>query len=394
MSLHSIPSVLTPTSFPWWYHKKDLLLKIAKREGTPLHVYDRKTIQDLSTMVKSTLKSVDRFHYAMKANNNPTILKLIRSQGIGFDTVSIGEIYNLFQNIDDIKANEILFTPNFVSRNDLEKAFQLGVNVTLDNKYMLEHWGSSLKNQKVWLRIDTDNPQGHHEFVQTAGKDSKFGIPIPEFKESLKLAREAGLKIVGLHAHVGSGVDKEKTWAKTLQTLSDLAELNPDIRTIDLGGGLKVKEDPIEGKEFDLRLVEKALHDTKKKMNPNIKVVMEPGRIFVASSGIMIGRVNQLKSKLDHHYVGIDVSMSHFLRPALYKATHQIVNLSKLESNHNSKSIVVGNVCETGDILNKSAMLPENTEEGDYLLMAATGAYGKSMSSRYNLLQRAKEIFI
>jgi bifunctional diaminopimelate decarboxylase / aspartate kinase len=373
----------------WWVKKKAQLLEIgAARDAT--YVYDRKSIEAAIESLKS-LKSVDAVFYAMKANSNRAILRLVDDLGVNFECVSPGEIARVLEVLPKIDRKRILFTPNFAPRPEYEHAIEQGVWVTLDNLFPLRHWASSFKNRELFVRIDTGQGRGHHEHVRTAGAHSKFGVPLFEIDELVDLATKAGARIVGLHAHTGSGVLTPDAWLDTGRQLLRLLERLPAVRFVDVGGGLGVPEKAGQS-GIDLRALDAALQEIKRGLDGRA-LWLEPGRYVVAQAGVLLARVTQTKGKGDVQYVGVGTGMNSLIRPALYGAYHEIVNLTRLGEPATELVTIVGPICETGDRLGSDRLLPP-AKEGDVLLIANAGAYGYAMSSRYNLREPAEELLI
>ncbi|MFA4973849.1 MAG: bifunctional aspartate kinase/diaminopimelate decarboxylase [bacterium] len=373
----------------WWRKKRDELLSLAAGR-TPLYVYDGATVRAQIEQLKS-MESLDRIFYSLKANPHPAILKESYDAGLGFECVSPGELeqaISLFKGMDPAR---ILFTPNFASRSEYQMALKLGATVTLDNLFPLSAWPELFKGRKIFLRIDPGKGRGHHEFVHTAGAKSKFGISPDQFDELHSLVKSSGAKIVGLHAHVGSNIFKAETWSNTAMFLAQIAERFPEVRVLDLGGGLGVVEKP--GVEpLDLREVDSTLCRAKR-ANPRCELWIEPGRYLVAEAGVLLAKVTQTKTKGDYRYVGIDAGMNTLIRPALYGAYHEIVNLTRLDEPPVATADVVGPICESGDVLGHDRRMPE-PREGDVILIGTAGAYGRVMSSSYNLRAPAEEHFL
>jgi bifunctional diaminopimelate decarboxylase / aspartate kinase len=381
------PSKAVPK--PWWVKKKAQLLEIgAQRDAT--YVYDRESIEKAIAALRG-LKSVDAVFYAMKANSNREILELVDAGGLNFECVSPGEIARVLEVVPSIDRKRILFTPNFAPRNEYEQALEQGVWVTLDNLFPLKHWAKSFKGKELFVRIDTGQGRGHHEHVRTAGVHSKFGIPLFEIDDLLDCVAKAGARVVGLHAHTGSGVLSANAWLETGRQLLKLLEKLPDVRYIDVGGGLGVPEKAGQP-GFDLAALDTALAEVKQGCGGR-SLFLEPGRYIVAQAGVIVARVTQTKGKGDVQYVGVGTGMNTLIRPALYGAYHEIVNLTRLGKPATELVTVVGPICETGDRLGSDRQMPP-AKEGDVLLIANAGAYGYAMSSRYNLREPATEMLI
>jgi diaminopimelate decarboxylase/aspartate kinase len=374
---------------PWWVKKKAQLLEIgAQRDAT--YVYDRDIIKNAVAALRG-LSAVDAVFYAMKANPHREILQLVHDGGLNIECVSPGEIARVLEVLPSIDRKRILFTPNFAPRAEYEQALAQGVWVTLDNLFPLKQWGKSFKGKEIFVRIDTGQGRGHHEHVRTAGVHSKFGIPLFEIDDLVESAAKAGARIVGLHAHTGSGVLTPNAWLETGRALLKLLDKLTEIRYIDVGGGLGVPEKAGQP-GLDLKALDAALTEIKQGSGGR-SLFLEPGRFIVAQAGVIVARVTQTKGKGDMQYVGIGTGMNSLIRPALYGAYHEIVNLTRLGKPATELVTVVGPICETGDRLGSDRQLPP-TKENDVLLIANAGAYGYAMSSRYNLREPAPEVLI
>jgi diaminopimelate decarboxylase/aspartate kinase len=227
--------------------------------------------------------------------------------------------------------------------------------------------------------------------VRTAGVHSKFGIPLFELDELDRLVAAAGTRVIGLHAHTGSGVFDVRNWRQVGQLLGELAQRFPEVRAIDLGGGLGVPEKPGQV-PVDLAALQGVIDDLRTRW-PRLGLWLEPGRFLVAQAGVLVAQVTQLKGKGTVQYVGVTTGMNSLIRPALYGAHHDIVNLTRFGQPGREVYNIVGPICESADYLGHERLLPP-TAEGDTLLIANAGAYGHAMSSWYNLREPAREILI
>jgi diaminopimelate decarboxylase/aspartate kinase len=353
-------------------------------------VYDRDSLRIAARSLKA-LSSIDRVLYAMKANFNVEILKTLSEEGVDFECVSPGEIEWLQQALPDLTPDRILFTPNFAPREEYEWALRHGIQLTLDNLHPLKHWPEHFAGSKLFVRMDPGQGLGHHDHVKTGGLQSKFGVPIFEVDELKELVAAAGAEVIGIHAHSGSGVSDPDAWRSVALTLIQVAGHFPGVKNIDLGGGLGVPEKPGDRK-FDLVRMNETLAAVKTEY-PGYQFWIEPGRFLVAQAGVLLTRVTQVKGKRDMRYVGLGTGMNSLIRPALYGAYHEIVNLTKYEQSASETVTFVGPICETGDRLGYDRLVPP-TVEGDVVLIANTGAYGYAMSSFYNRRPAAPEIVI
>lgn len=373
----------------WWQHKREHLIKLAQQHGSA-YVYDRETLQQQAQAMKG-IKAVDQVFYAMKANPHPDVLRTFAAEGLGFECVSRGELDHVFATLPDLDRSRVLFTPNFAPRSEYEFAVQAGVNITVDNLYVLQAWPEVFKGREVLLRVDTGYGRGHHQHVRTAGVHSKFGIPLSDFEELAQLCKQHNVTVIGLQAHTGSGVFNVNNWLEVAKTLVELAPRFPKLRHLDIGGGLGVPE-KLGQPAFDIAALA-ALLDQFKAEHPAISLWMEPGRYLVAQAGVLVAQVTQRKGKGDVQYVGITTGMNSLIRPALYGSHHDIFNLTRLSEPADQVMNVVGPICESGDVLGAERLLP-NTQEGDVLLISTTGAYGHAMSSSYNLRNPAIEVLV
>ncbi len=332
-----------------------------------------------------------RVLYAVKANFNPELLRTLAKEGVDFECVSPGEVRWLEEHIADFDLQRVLFTPNFAPREEYEWALAKGLQVTLDNLHPLQAWPELFAGSKLFIRVDPGQGRGHHEHVKTAGIHSKFGIPRFEVGELKTLVDAAGAEVIGIHAHSGSGILDPDNWRSVAVELVAVAEKFPTVKSIDLGGGIGIPEKPGE-KPFDLAKLDATLHEIRKSY-PQYDLWIEPGRYLVAQAGVLLTHVTQLKGKGEVRYIGVGTGMNSLIRPALYGAYHEIVNLTRSGETPTQMVTIVGPICETGDRLGSDRLLPVS-KENDVILIANAGAYGFVMSSDYNLREVATEIVI
>ena len=337
------------------------------------------------------MQSIDRVFYAMKANGNRGVLEHMRRRHVAFECVSQAEVEHIHTLFPDIDPADILFTPNFAPRGEYAFAYEAGVRVTLDNLHPLKHWPEIFRDRDTLIRVDPGRGHGHHEKVLTAGQQSKFGIPVSEMDELRRLAESNHTRIVGLHAHSGSGIWALKHWSTTGGLLGQLGDQFPDVTALNLGGGLGVPE-RVDQSALDIPAIDRSLVPLKE-AHPTWELWLEPGRFLVAPCGVLLARVTQIKDKGDVRYIGVGTGMNSLIRPALYGSYHRIVNLTRLDQEATDVVSIVGPICETGDRLGVDHVLPP-TVEGDVILIASTGAYGYAMGSRYNMRAPAEEVVI
>jgi bifunctional diaminopimelate decarboxylase / aspartate kinase len=373
----------------WWQARRGELLELGAQHGAA-YVYDRATVLQRAQELQK-LPGIQRVLFAMKANSNRELLKALEAQGVDFDCVAPGEIQRLLELFPKLDRSRILFTLNFAARSEYVWGFERGVRVTLDNLHPLKHYPDVFKGKDVFVRIDTGTGRGHHDKVRTAGMHSKFGIPLFEIDELERLVKQAGARVVGLHAHTGSGVFNVENWREVGTVLAGLVARFPSVTALDLGGGLGVPEKATDT-GIDLVALGKVLAELHAQY-PKVGLWLEPGRYLVAEAGVLLAQVTQTKGKGAVQYVGVATGMNSLIRPALYGAHHDIVNLTRLDEPATDIVNIVGPICESGDQLGNDRLLPA-CYEGDVLLIANAGAYGYVMSSNYNLRPAAVEVVI
>jgi len=387
--LFSRPPAAGAPPAPWWRAKRAALLA-ALGERDAAFIYDLDVARSAARALRA-LGSIGRVHYSVKANPHPQLLRALHAEGIEFECVSLGEVERVLELFPQLERQRILYTPNFAPRAEYAAALAAGVRVTVDNGYVLSAWPQLFAGQEIFVRVDTGVGRGHHTHVRTAGSRSKFGIPIAELPELARGAAKTGVQIVGLEAHVGSGVFDVTSWEHTARLLAGAAAAFAGVRVIDVGGGLGVPERS-DQPAVDLAALDTLLTAVHAEY-PQLELWLEPGRYLAASCGVLLARVTQLKAKGGLRFAGIATGMNSLIRPALYGAYHEIANLTRINEPATELVSIVGPICESADVLGHDRLLPP-TREGDVLLIANAGAYGRTMSSEYNLRPPAQELFI
>ncbi|MGQ0428574.1 MAG: hypothetical protein ACT4UQ_01385 [Gammaproteobacteria bacterium] len=373
----------------WWRARHgELIAALAARDCA--YIYDLTTVARQARRL-SALRSLARVLYAVKANPHPAILATLADAGLGFECVSLSEIERVTGAVAGIAPDRLLFTPNFAPRAEYRMALEQGIRVTVDNAWVLGAWAPLFAGREIFVRLDTELAHGHHAKVRTAGTRSKFGVPPGEIAELAAQAGAVGARVGGLHSHGGSGSFDPAHWTDAARALAAAAPRFPSARVLNLGGGLGVPERtsqaPLDLAAFDTALAQFRVS------HPGFDLWLEPGRFLVAEAGVLLARVTQIKGKGGRRYVGVATGMNSLLRPALYGARHEIVNLTRLGEPPAGPCTVVGPICESGDVLGEDCALPI-CEEDDVLLIAAAGAYGHAMASNYNLRAPAEELVL
>ncbi|MDI6806858.1 MAG: diaminopimelate decarboxylase [Candidatus Aenigmarchaeota archaeon] len=390
-------------------------LDLAKEFGTPLYVYNVNRILDnyrrfRDIISKYTDKEV-RVHYAMKANSNPGILRYLNAEGSWIDAVSPEEA-ELAINAG-FPASKIMFTGTSVSNKDMRRILDHpGIMMNIDSSSQLKRLKEllseySITSMDISFRIDPGvTGAGGHWRTITAGKEShgipiKFGIPEDEVLETYKKAVEDGFNPVGIHMHIGSqwlSDEEVKEYLFAVDSLLGKAQdvvklLGCNLEFVDFGGGpgIPYKE---EQNEFPLDWYAKETCKRVAESGLNFKALLfEPGRYVVGDSSLLLTEVNTIKKRYGDLIVGVNSGFNHLIRPVLYGAYHEIINCNKVDELSNTEVTVVGNLCQTGDVLATKRKMPM-LEEGDILAFHNAGAYGYTMASRYNLRELPKEILI
>jgi len=372
---------------PWWHAEREHLLRLADA-GTPRYVYHLPTLRERARALKA-IAPIDQCYYAIKANSHPAILEALVAEGFGLECVSHGELRRVFDTLPELSPRRVLFTPSFAPKAEYEAAFALGVTVTVDNVELLQRWPALFRGRSLWLRIDLGHGDGHHEKVNTGGKASKFGLSATRVDEFVEAARALDIRIVGLHAHLGSGVETAQHWRRMCDELAGFARRIGSVEVIDIGGGLPIPYSA-DDEPFDLETWAQGLAEAKS-VHPAFRLAIEPGRYLVAECGVLLARATQVIEKDGIRRVGLDAGMNALIRPALYDAWHDVANLSRLEHDADAVFDVVGPICESSDVFGKRRRLPAATAADDVLLIADAGAYGYAMASTYNQRELPRE---
>jgi diaminopimelate decarboxylase/aspartate kinase len=372
---------------PWWQAERGHLLQLAQA-GTPRYVYHLPTLRARARAL-AAIAPIDQRYYAIKANSHPAILEALVAEGFGLECVSHGELQRVFNTVPELSPRRVLFTPSFAPRSEYEAAFALGVTVTVDNVELLQRWPELFRGRSLWLRIDLGHGDGHHEKVNTGGKASKFGLSATRVDEFVEAARALDIRIVGLHAHLGSGVETAQHWRRMCDELAGFARRIGSVEVIDIGGGLPIAYSA-DDEPFDLDAWAQGLAEVKA-VHPAFRLAIEPGRYLVAECGVLLARATQVIDKDGIRRVGLDAGMNALIRPALYDAWHDVVNLSRLDSAADAVFDVVGPICESSDVFGKRRRLPAATAPDDVMLIADAGAYGFAMASVYNQRELPRE---
>lgn len=370
------------------------ITRIIEKYGSPLYIYESAImVSQYKRMMEAFRDTRVKINYAAKALTNLNILKLFRNLGSGLDAVSIQEVK--LGIAAGFEPQDIIYTPNCVSIEEIDEAAALGVKINIDNISILEQFGHKYGNTvPVCIRINPHILAGGNQKISTGHIDSKFGISIYQTPHVKRVVETNNMKVEGLHMHTGSDILDVEVFLRGAEIILDTAREFPDLDYIDFGSGFKVayKTDDIE---TDIEMLGERLS---KRFNAfcedygkELTVIFEPGKYLVSEAGYFVARTNVIKQTTATVFAGLDTGMNHFIRPMFYDAYHEVINISK-PTGKTRIYTVVGYICET-DTFGWNRKITEVTE-GDYLLFKNAGAYCYAMSSNYNSRYRPAEVLV
>jgi diaminopimelate decarboxylase len=370
------------------------LLNLAEEFGTPLFVYDAEKMKSQYERLVNAFSGLKlNVHYACKALSNIAVLQHFRSLGAGLDTVSIEEVQLGLHA--GFRPDQIIYTPNGVSFDEIREAVALGVKVNIDNLVMLEKFGNTFgSSYPVCVRLNPHIVAGGNHKIQVGHIDSKFGISIHQVRHLSRIVNAYGIHVNGLHMHTGSDILDVDVFLKGSELLLDAAFQFKELEYIDFGSGFKVAYKPTDVATDIEELGQKLGQQFKqfcKEYGRELELAFEPGKFLVSESGTFLCKVNVIKQTTATVFAGVNSGFNHFIRPMLYDAYHHITNISNPHG-HERIYTVVGYICET-DTFAWDRRITEITE-GDILAFHNAGAYLYSMSSNYNSRLKPAEVLI
>ncbi|MFG6359466.1 diaminopimelate decarboxylase [Taurinivorans muris] len=384
------------------FYGKETPQGLMEKFGSPLYVYNevvlRERCRDLVGLCKTKGLHIN---YSAKANANPHLLKIIREEGCLVDAMSPGELYL------DLKAgykpDEVLYVCNNVSPEEMKNALEKGVLVSVDSLMQVEQLCRLNRGGKIMVRFNPGIGAGHSAKVVTGGKETKFGVDPEKLPQLLEILDRYGVTLAGINHHIGSLFMEGESYIEAAKVLLDLALKLPcfeKLEIIDFGGGFGIPYHKYENQaRFDLETFSRLLNETlsgwAKAHNYHGKFYLEPGRYIAAECGVVLGTVYNTKTNGTKPYVGTDLGFNVLARPMLYDSFHdvEIYRNNAQENMEELEQTIVGNICESGDIIAKNRVLPV-LREGDIVAMLDAGAYGFSMSSNYTQRLRPAEVLI
>lgn len=373
----------------------DNLLRLPAEFGCPVWVYDAQIVREKI----AALHQFDVVRFAQKACSNIHILRLMREQGVKVDSVSLGEIERALAAGFDPKTDPdaIVFTADLIDDATLARVHELQIPVNAGSVDMLEQLGQVSPGHRVWLRVNPGFGHGHSQKTNTGGENSKHGIWYADMPAALEVLQRYNLKLVGIHMHIGSGVDYGHPEQVCGAMVRQVIDFGQDLEAISAGGGLSIPyregEEAIDTDHY-YGLWSAARDKVAAHVGHPVKLEIEPGRFLVAESGVLVAQVRSVKEMGSRHFVLIDAGFNDLMRPSMYGSYHHISALAAdgrdLTDAPRIDTVVAGPLCESGDVFTQqeggkveTRALPE-VKPGDYLVLHDTGAYGASMSSNYN----------
>jgi diaminopimelate decarboxylase len=381
------------------------LVELAQQHGTPLWVYDADVIRQRI----AELRSFDVIRYAQKACSNVHILKLMRDEGAMVDAVSSGEIARSLAAgfTPDGDPEGVVFTADLVDHATLATVIENRITVNAGSLDMLERVGQHApEGHRVWLRINPGFGHGHSNKTNTGGEHSKHGIWLDDVPLAIAIVRRYGLKLVGLHMHIGSGVDYTHLSRVCDAMVEAVQGLGHDIEAISAGGGLSVpysEGEPRIDVEHYFRLWDAARRQIEAHLGHRVRLEIEPGRFLVAEAGVLVAEVHALNRRPDRQFALVDAGFNDLVRPSFYGSHHEmtVVKRNGMLSEAPVGSVAVaGPLCEAGDVFTQevggvvTSRSMQTPEVGDFIVFHDAGAYGASMSSNYNSRPLAPEVLL
>ena len=379
-----------------FYIENVLIEDIAKKFSTPSYIYSKENILNNYLNFKNQFDDMDHLIcFSVKSNPNIAILNLLANNGSGFDIVSGGELQRVIAAKGDPK--KVVFSGVGKSKDDIELAINhdiLTFNVESESElYRIQNAAKKLnKKANISIRVNPNVDPKTHPYISTGLKKNKFGVDEKNAILMYKIAKKLdSINIKGIDCHIGSQITElrpfEDSIKKLMGLINHLKSIDISIKHIDIGGGIGIKYSKEEPPTFSdyAKTVKNILKDT------DLKIIFEPGRALIGKAGVLLTEVEFIKNNPGKNFIIVNAAMNDLMRPALYDAFHEIINLSESKS-HKKKYDIVGPICETGDFLGKDRLL--SVEENNILAILDVGAYGMSMSSNYNSRPKVSEIMV
>lgn len=374
--------------------------KLIQRYGSPLYVYSETILRDRIHEMQNLLQD-DTFvvNYSIKTNSNLEILKIALEEGLSADAMSPGEIHVLLEA--GFPADRIFFVANNISEEEMQYAIDRNILISLDCVAQIEQFGKINPGGRCAVRLNPGIGAGHHKKVVTAGKNTKFSVSEEDVDAAIQTAGKYNLQIIGVNQHIGSLFMDSEPYTEAVKNFLSIAERFDSLEFVDFGGGFGIPYKKLSGEKSmnlsDLSVqLSSIVNEWRKGKRENISIKTEPGRYIAAECGVLLGQVHAIKNNAEEKYIGTDIGMNVLVRPSMYNSWHDIEVYRKghpISDFECEEVTVVGNICETGDILAAQRMLPM-IHQGDIICVLDAGAYGYSMASNYNNRLRPAEVMI
>ena len=362
--------------------------------GNPLYVYDLSIIENQFKELKNGFRNIKNFkiNFAAKSLSNISILKFMKKLGAGLDTVSIEEVK--IGLICGFNNEDITFTPNGVSFNEIEEAYNLKVKINLDSLESIKDFSKKYSSYPISIRVNPNILSGGNKNVSVGHDESKFGIPLDYLDEISEMENKKNIIIEGIHIHTGSDIVELDNFQEAFKKIFLVAKKFKNVKILNFGGGLKIPYFEGDSKTNILNLsnsIKELINDNSFVTENNLKIILEPGKFLVGESGYFLTKVNYVKKTPNKVFVQLNSGFNHFIRPIFYNSYHEIINIT----NPNDKEYeydVVGYVCEQDNFALKRKI--SKVRKGDILCFKNAGAYCSSMSSNYNSRIKPAEVCI
>lgn len=362
--------------------------------GNPLYVYDLSIIENQFKELKNGFQNIKNFkiNFAAKSLSNISILKFMKRLGTGLDTVSIEEVK--IGLICGFNNEDITFTPNGVSFNEIEEAYNLKVKINLDSLESIKDFSKKFSSYPISIRVNPNILSGGNKNVSVGHDKSKFGIPQDYLDEIAEMENKKNIIIEGIHIHTGSDIVELDNFQEAFKKIFLVAKKFKNVKILNFGGGLKIPYFKGDSKTNILSLsnsIKKLINDNSFVIENNLKIILEPGKFLVGESGYFLTKVNYVKKTPNKVFIQLNSGFNHFIRPIFYDSYHEIINIT----NPNDKEYeydVVGYICEQDNFALKRKI--SNVRKGDILCFKNAGAYCSSMSSNYNSRIKPAEVCI
>lgn len=373
--------------------------ELVREYGTPLYVYNERILRERCREMKNLVKYPNfAVNYSAKANSNLHFLRIVREEGLVVDAMSLGEI--AVEEAAGFDHDHIFFISNNVSREEMAAVIEKGILISVDSLSQLEMFGRLCPGGDICVRLNTGIGAGHSAKVVTGGHETKFAIDLGKIEEMKGILEKYNLRLVGVNQHIGSLFMDPEPYLESMKALLELCKQFPDLKIIDFGGGFGIPYHKLDGQErLDLASLgsrmDELFAEFVREYGREVQFKIEPGRYISAECCVLLGKVHAVKTVYENKYAGTDLGFNVLVRPVMYDSWHdvEIYREDGEDTGRREEISVVGNICESGDIIAKKRMLPEILEN-DIIGVLDAGAYGYAMSSNYNNRLRPAEVLI